>query len=87
MANYQNRVAENIAGAFFVDRACIDCDLCRQTAPSIFGRKSVGGEGYSYVSRQPVTTREMQLCQDALEACPVEAIGMLQDVGANAIAA
>jgi ferredoxin len=70
-----DKVAENVPGAFFVLDNCIDCDLCRQSAPQIFKRKNVGNAGYSYVFAQPTTPREEQLARDAMQACPVEAIG------------
>jgi ferredoxin len=70
------KVAENVPGAFFVMDNCIDCDLCRQTAPHIFKRKSVGNAGYSFVYAQPSTAREEQFAREAMAACPVEAIGL-----------
>jgi ferredoxin len=42
-------------------------------APRNFVRNE--DEGYSYVSRQPETEEEEEQCKDALEGCPVEAIG------------
>ena len=33
MANPKLRLEENVAGEFFVDSTCIDCDTCRQLAP------------------------------------------------------
>ncbi len=38
MANPRKLVPENVPGDFFVDSTCIDCDACRQIAPSVFGR-------------------------------------------------
>ncbi|PTY04512.1 ferredoxin [Verrucomicrobia bacterium LW23] len=73
MADIENRYPENLPGPFFVDNQCIDCDLCRETAPDNFGRNDDGG--YSYVYKQPVTDEEKQLCKEAMEGCPVEAIG------------
>jgi ferredoxin len=73
MADKDDRVAENMPGKFYVDFNCIDCDACRETAPDSFRRSDE--KGYSYVWRQPVTEEEEQLCRDALEGCPVEAIG------------
>ena len=32
-------------------------------------------DGHAYVQKQPKTEAELKRCQDALEACPVEAIG------------
>ena len=50
-----------------------DCDACREMAPDSFVRSEE--EGYSYVAKQPTTPEEEEQCRDALEGCPVEAIG------------
>ena len=73
MATKDDRVKENVVGKFYVDTQCIDCDLCRTTAPANF--KQNEDEGYSYVYKQPETDEEAKLCQEALDECPVEAIG------------
>ncbi len=65
MADIANKYAENVSGKFYVDDQCIDCDLCRETADG----------GYSYVFKQPTTPEEEALCKEAMEGCPVEAIG------------
>jgi ferredoxin len=73
MAEIKNRLSENAAGNFFVDSQCIDCDVCRDTAPANFRRND--DNGYSYVYKQPETPEELELCKEAFDACPVEAIG------------
>ncbi len=73
MAERDDKVPENVEGAFYVDDTCIDCDACREMAPSNFVRSEE--EGYSYVSKQPENPEEEEQCRDALEGCPVEAIG------------
>lgn len=73
MANIADKYAENAQGKFYVDNQCIDCDLCRETAPDNFRRNEDGG--YSYVCKQPESPEEEKLCQEAMEGCPVEAIG------------
>lgn len=73
MADRSKRVAENSPGRFYVDRTCIDCDLCRETAPENFARSDTGR--YSFVSNQPSTPATVGACHAALEECPVEAIG------------
>lgn len=73
MAEVDERWPENVKGKFYVDEQCIDCDLCRETAPENFTRNEDGG--YSYVYKQPVSEEEAVLCLEALEGCPVEAIG------------
>ena len=73
MAEKENKYADNVPGPYYVDKECIDCDACRQTAPDNFTRNE--DEGYSYVYNQPKTTEEEELCLEALEGCPVDAIG------------
>jgi len=73
MADKKDRLPENIPGKYYVDSSCIDCDACRATAPENFARSEENG--YSYISKQPQNEEEEQLCRDAMEACPVEAVG------------
>ena len=73
MSNKDKKHIGNIAGKFYVDTECIDCDLCRETAPNNFKRNDDGG--YSYVFLQPRTPEEETQCREAMEGCPVEAIG------------
>ena len=73
MAEKENKYADNIAGSFYVDDQCIDCDLCRETAPANFTRNEEGG--HSFVYKQPENDEERQQCIEAMEGCPVEAIG------------
>jgi ferredoxin len=73
MAVRNIRVPENVPGRFYVDATCIDCDLCRETAPGNFRRND--DERRSYVARQPSGPEEEAACLAALEECPVEAIG------------
>jgi ferredoxin len=73
MANIANKFPENVPGKYYVDNQCIDCDLCRETAPNNFQRNEEGG--HSYVSKQPANPEEERQCKEAKEGCPVEAIG------------
>jgi ferredoxin len=73
MAELEDKLPENVPGEFYVDRNCIDCDVCRDTSPKNFTREDENG--YSYVYRQPVTPEELELCEEAMNVCPVEAIG------------
>jgi len=79
MADPRDKLPENVSGKYYVDTQCIDCDVCRVTAPGNFQRDEQ--KGYSYVSRQPETPEEEAQCQEAMDCCPVEAIG---DNGAEA---
>ena len=71
MANPNRAYPENVAGNFFVDDTCIDCDLCRQIAPSVFKEE----EDHSSVYHQPGTGAETQRAAMALVACPTGSIG------------
>ena len=71
MANPAQRLAENVAGDFFVDATCIDCDACRQIAPMIF--RDHGDQ--SSVYHQPETVAETRLALMSLVACPTGSIG------------
>jgi ferredoxin len=73
MAEKDDKWPENATGKFYVDEQCIDCDLCRETAPDFFTRDEDGG--YSYVHKQPDDQEGIDQCMEALEGCPVEAIG------------
>ncbi|HSI88986.1 MAG TPA: ferredoxin [Pyrinomonadaceae bacterium] len=73
MAEPADKLPDNTPGSFYVDKQCIDCDVCRDTAPANFTRNDENG--YSFVYKQPVTQAEDELCREALDACPVEAIG------------
>jgi ferredoxin len=73
MADITDRLIENQPGLFYVDSTCIDCDQCRAHAPAFFARNDEIGS--SVVSRQPITSDEIALCDEALEGCPTESIG------------
>jgi ferredoxin len=73
VADRRDQLPENVAGKFYVDSQCIDCDVCRVTAPENFQRSEE--KGYSYVYRQPDTPEEQAQCEEAMDCCPVEAIG------------
>jgi ferredoxin len=73
MADVANKYPENTGGKYYVDNQCIDCDLCRETAPDNFKRNDDGG--YSFVYKQPENPDEEARCKEAKEGCPVEAIG------------
>ena len=73
MADKEDRYEENAKGQYYVDDQWIDCDLCRETAPDNFTRQEEGG--YCYLFKQPESDDERELCEEAMEGCPVEAIG------------
>jgi ferredoxin len=73
MANKNEKNQGNAPGAFYVDSSCIDCDMCRGTAPSTFRRNDE--IGFSIVSRQPETPEDFARASEAMNGCPTESIG------------
>lgn len=81
MANPKKRVPENVPGDFFVDSTCIDCDACRQIAPSVFGEAAET----SFVKAQPVTGADRRQALHALLSCPTGSIGCLGEDNPRAV--
>jgi len=73
MADTSQKWEDNVAGAFYVDKECILCSLCTDIAPENFKESDEGDHDFVY--KQPESDDERQACQDALEQCPVDAIG------------
>ncbi len=73
MADKAKKYPENVPGKFFVDKECIACDACVLAAPDHF--KMHEEDGHAFVNKQPGTEEETARCKEAMEACPVEAIG------------
>ena len=71
MANPARRLAENVPGDFYVDDSCIDCDACRQIAPTVF--RDHGEQ--SSVFHQPETDEEVRRALMSIVACPTSSIG------------
>ena len=71
MANLKDRRDQNVAGDFYVDSSCIDCDTCRWVAPQIYSRYG----SQSIVHHQPATDSERVAALEALLACPTASIG------------
>jgi ferredoxin len=68
------KVSENVPGPYFVDTDCIACELCVDTAPDYF-KMIEDSQPHAYVFKQPQTDEEKDNCDDAMGACPVDAIG------------
>ena len=73
MAEKDNKYPENVEGRYYVDNECIACDACVMTAPDHFGMDE--DDGHAFVIKQPEGSDEEELCEEAMEGCPVEAIG------------
>ena len=83
MALPELRLAENVAGDFYVDSTCIDCDLCRQIAPETFA--DIGDQ--SAVYSQPATPDQEFAALKALVTCPTASIGTISHRSAKAAVA
>ncbi len=71
MAQVALRLPANVPGDFFVDSSCIDCDACRQIAPTVF--RDEGDQ--SVVYHQPENDDDRLAAQQALISCPTASIG------------
>jgi glyoxylase-like metal-dependent hydrolase (beta-lactamase superfamily II)/ferredoxin len=79
MAKLSERLDDNAAGEFYVDRSCIDCDTCTRVAPGLFAP----ADDHSFVARQPENDQERLRALMALVSCPTASIGTASkaDVG------
>ncbi len=73
MADKSHKYPQNVPGRFYVDDQCIACDACCVEAPRFFSMNDE--EGHAFVKLQPQTPEEIKEAENALAACPVEAIG------------
>jgi ferredoxin len=73
MADKTRKWDDNVAGRFYVDKTCAFCTTCFELAPEHF--RPGPNEDHHFVSRQPATPAELKNVQDALEQCPMGAIG------------
>ena len=69
---------DNVPGQFYVNTECIACDTCKDMAPGHF--KLTDDYDHAFVFEQPQTEKEFAVCQEALEMCPVAAIGSTDEV-------
>jgi ferredoxin len=73
MADFHHRLPDNVPGKFYVDDVCLDHGACEDCAPGLFKRNH--DSGTYYVSKQPETAEELLQMREAIEGCPMEAIG------------
>jgi ferredoxin len=73
LANKNEKWAQNKPGKYYVDQACIACDACITTAPDHYLMNDEAG--HAFVSKQPEGPAEEEMMKEAMESCPVEAIG------------
>ena len=68
---------DNTDGNYFVHDACIACDTCTQIAPEHF--KLTADYDHAVVTKQPCSKVQIDICNEAIDACPVAAIGKHDD--------
>jgi ferredoxin len=82
MADPKDKFEDNIGGfsiaagkkvSFYVDRECILCSVCEEVAPKNFRMND--DESHDICFKQPENETELEECYEAMESCPVEAIG------------
>ncbi len=82
MADPTNIWEDNVTGkveiegqtvSFYVDKECILCSVCSDAAPNNF--RMSDDEDHDICYKQPEDEEELEQCYEALENCPVEAIG------------
>jgi len=82
MADSNNIWEDNIGGSaeiggkkvsFYVDQECILCSVCSDAAPNNF--RLSDDEDHDICYKQPSDDDELECCYEAMENCPVEAIG------------
>ena len=82
MADPTNIWEDNIGGTaeidgrkvgFYVDMECILCSVCSDAAPNNF--RMSDDEDHDICYKQPEDAEELEQCEEAMENCPVEAIG------------
>lgn len=67
------KAAENVPGKYYVSDRCIGCTICPEIAPVNFASNLE--VGIEYVCKQPGNSVEEALCREAMDICPVDAIG------------
>jgi ferredoxin len=73
MADKSSKTAKCVPGKYYVDTNCISCGQCVAIAPDYFSEDTEAST--MYVANQPTTEAGRKVCREALESCPVQAIG------------
>lgn len=81
MADRDSKWEDNAEGRFYVDHMCIGTKYCVAAAPEIF--EMVDSGDHATVVRQPRTPDEEEQARDAMNGCPVSAIGDDGDQGSD----
>ncbi len=73
MAKFEEGVAQNLRGRFYVDESCVYCGLCDAIVPTVFQYFKEGG--WAVFFHQPKSEAELAAADECVDACPTESIG------------
>lgn len=73
MPDPTDRYSDNVPGSWYVDDQCIACGLCEEILSEVFVLSA--DADHNFVFHQPDTEAQLALAREAMDACPVEAIG------------
>lgn len=73
MGEKLERYEDNVPGRWYVDKKCILCSVCSEAAPNNFREADTNDHDICF--KQPENEAEEAQCEEAMAACPVEAIG------------
>ena len=79
MSNKSHKHELNVPGPWYTTHpddadgeGCIACNVCYSGAPEFFAEDD---NGNAYVKKQPTTPKEIELCKEQMDMCPVGSIG------------
>lgn len=75
MADKTSKIAENIAGPWYVDTTCTPCRTCMEVTGADDLLKYNDDETYVYFYKQPSSPEEVAVAEETLAVCPQNAIG------------
>jgi len=75
MADKNNKLPENVPGAWYVDNTCTPCRTCMEVAGADALLKYNDGETYVYFHKQPAGDDETKVAEETAAVCPQNAIG------------
>lgn len=73
MADKDLKWEDNTRGKVYVDKNCIAAKYCVSVAPENFEMDDSGS--HARVHKQPASEQEQEQVRDAINGCPVSAIG------------
>ena len=73
MSDLSERYEDNVPGKFYTNKNCVLCNECFDIAPAHFKMADAGD--HIIVHAQPTTAEGDALCQEAMDGCPMDAVG------------